>query len=139
MSQKPIKPYFVGRVVTHWLAIEPRKMLLEAPFSFVDKDGVTWTAPAGSVIDGASIPRVLWYLIGSPFNGHYRRASVIHDVYCVTRSRPHQQVHQMFYDACRADGVHKIKALAMYIALKVGAPRWKFPNTKTTNINRKHR
>lgn len=133
MSQKITKPHFIGRVVTHWLAIEPRKMLLQEAFSFVDKDGIQWTAPAGAVIDGASIPRVLWYLIGSPYSGHYRRASVIHDVYCVTQSRPHQQVHRMFYDAIRADGVNKAKALAMYMALKVGAPRWKSPNPKTIN------
>ncbi|QFU23749.1 DUF1353 domain-containing protein [Shewanella eurypsychrophilus] len=139
MSQKLTKPHFIGRVVTHWLAKEPRKMLLEEPFSFVDKDGIKWTAPAGSIIDGASIPRPLWYLIGSPFNGRYRRSSVIHDVYCVTQSRPHKQVHRMFYDAIRADGVSKVKALAMYGALKIGAPRWTFPKEKPPTKNRRYR
>ncbi|OUR62040.1 hypothetical protein A9Q74_06220 [Colwellia sp. 39_35_sub15_T18] len=127
-------PYFIGRVLTHWLALESRKMLLEESFSFVDGKGIKWTAPAGSIIDGASIPRIFWYCIGSPFNGHYRRASVIHDVYCVTKSRPHKQVHRMFYDAIRADGVRKSKAKAMYIALKIGAPRWKNYQEKRKGI-----
>lgn len=128
-DKQPIQPHFVGRVITHWPDNEPRKMQLEEAFSFVDEHGAQWTAPAGSIIDGASIPRPLWYFIGSPFNGHYRRASVIHDVYCVTQSRPHKQVHRMFYDAIRADGVSKTKAFLMYAALKVGAPRWKSPYT----------
>jgi hypothetical protein len=123
IEKKP--PYFTGRVLTQWLALESRKMLLQETFSFTDKQGVIWVAPAGAIIDGASIPRLFWYLIGSPFNGHYRRASVIHDVYCLTQTRPHKQVHRMFYDAIRADGVGKVKAKAMYLALKIGGPRWK--------------
>jgi hypothetical protein len=125
MAESKNKPYFIGRVETHWLEKEPRKMRLSEDFSFIDANGVKWTAPAGAVIDGASIPRMFWYFIGSPFNGNYRRASVIHDVYCVTQTRPHEQVHRMFYEAIRADGVGKIKAKAMYLALKIGAPRWK--------------
>lgn len=123
-QQKRTKPKFIGRVLTHWLALESRKMLLVETFSFVDENGVKWTAPSGSIIDGASIPRFFWYFIGSPFNGHYRRASVIHDVYCVTKSKPYKEVHRMFYHAIRADGVSKRKAKAMYLALKIGAPKW---------------
>jgi hypothetical protein len=117
-------PYFIGEVFTCWLPREPRKMKLTQDFSFMDKHNVLWTAPAGAIIDGASIPRFFWRVIGSPFFGHYRRASVIHDVYCVSKERPHKQVHRMFYEAIRADGVSKTKAKAMYFALKLGAPRW---------------
>lgn len=134
MSTDKKKPYFIGKVVTHWLDKESRKMRLEEEFSFVDVKGVKWTAPAGAIIDGASIPRFFWYFMGSPFNGHYRRASVIHDVYCITQTRPHKQVHRMFYDAIRADGVSKFKANAMYLALKIGAPRWKNPSEKRKGI-----
>jgi Protein of unknown function (DUF1353) len=124
MNREQKLPAFIGEVFTCWLPREPRKMKLTQDFSFVDKRGVTWLAPAGSIIDGASIPRAFWHVIGSPFFGHYRRASVIHDVYCVTKSRPHKQVHRMFYEAIKADGVGKYKAKAMYYALKIGAPKW---------------
>ena len=123
-DKKPAQPHFIGEVITGWIAREPRKMKLMEAFSFVDERGVTWTAPAGSIIDGASIPRIFWRIIGSPFFGHYRRASVIHDVYCVFRTRPHKEVHRMFYEAIKADGVGKIKAKSMYLALKLGAPTW---------------
>jgi len=120
-------PYgvFSGSVETMWPSMEARKMILTKELSFIDNHNVKWSAHTGAVIDGASIPRLLWAFIGSPFNGHYRRASVIHDVYCQTKSRPHKQVHRMFYDAIRADGVGKIKAKTMYWALKIGAPKWK--------------
>lgn len=36
-------------------------------------------APAGMVTDGASIPRLFWRLVGSPWTGRYRRSAVIHD------------------------------------------------------------
>jgi hypothetical protein len=124
MNRKQDLPVFIGEVFTCWLPREPRKMKLTQDFSFVDKRGVTWLAPAGAIIDGASIPRAFWLVIGSPFFGHYRRASVIHDVYCVTKSRPYKQVHHMFYEAIKADGVGKYKAKAMYYALKIGAPKW---------------
>lgn len=114
---------FNGEVLTRWLS--KREMELLAHFSFTDDNGVLWSAPKGVTIDGSSIPRIFWVLIGSPFVGNHRRASIIHDVYCVTRSRPHKQVHKMYYDACRADGVNVVKAKLMYWALKVGAPRWK--------------
>jgi len=133
-KQRKNPPYFIGRVITQWLSLESRKMLLTEAFSFVDAHGVIWTAPAGSIIDGASIPRVFWLFIGSPFYGHYRRVSVIHDVYCATKSRPHKQVYRMFYDAIRADGVSKIKAKTMYMALKIGAPRWKNYREKRKGI-----
>ena len=41
-------------------------------FSFKDPDAQEWAAPAGAVIDGASIPRALWTIVGSPYTGDYR-------------------------------------------------------------------
>lgn len=115
---------FYGEVVTEWIANEPRKMKLREEFSFIDGNGKKWVAPASSVIDGASIPRFFWRVIGSPFFGMFRRSSVIHDVYCVTKSEPYKKVHKMFYDAMIVDGVPKGKAKAMYWAVKVGGPKW---------------
>lgn len=144
-----IKPYFIGEVVTKW--VHPtekqkeeyeklslwkklkanwsgkygRKMVLVEDFSFVDSYGVLWTAFEGDVVDGSSIPRSLWVAISSPFVGLHRRPSVIHDVYCVNKTRPHKQVHQMYEDACIADGVFKFKAKLMHLGIKTGGPEWK--------------
>lgn len=114
---------FNGDVFVKWLK-GSRKMELLLDVSYQDKKGKTWFAPTGSIVDGASIPRVCWTLIGSPFSGKYRRSSVIHDVYCKTKSEPHKQAHKMFYEAMRTDKVNYFKAKAMYFAVKIGGPKW---------------
>ena len=115
--------HFVGTVKTEW--IEPdRKMRLLDDFSYVDAKGITWPAPKGSVVDGASIPQVLWSVVGSPYTGEYRSASVVHDVACAKRDRPWEDVHRMFYEACRAGGLAEEKAKLMYAAVYHFGPRW---------------
>jgi hypothetical protein len=115
---------FIGKAKTEWLEGESRKMILLDDFAFIDNNGVEWLAPRDSVIDGSSIPRFLWTVIGSPFVGLHRRASIIHDVYCVTESAPHKAVHKMYFDACRCDGVSRIKANLMHSGIKLGGPKW---------------
>ncbi len=114
---------FTNTVKVEWLE-DGRFMRLLETVDFIDSQGKRWTARKGSVIDGASIPRFAWRVIGSPFVGKYRRASVIHDVYCVNRSQPAQAVHDMFREAMLADGVSKTKAFAMYQAVDKFGPRW---------------
>lgn len=60
---------------------------LEGDFRFDDPNGMQWITPAGTEVDGASIPQFFWSFIGGPFEGSYINASVIHDHYCRTRSR----------------------------------------------------
>ena len=115
--------HFVGTVKTEWIEAN-RKMRLLDDFSYVDSKGMTWAAPKGSVVDGASIPQVLWSVVGSPYTGEYRSASVVHDVACVKRDKPWQDVHRMFYEACRAGGVGEQKAKLMYSAVYHFGPKW---------------
>lgn len=121
-----MRAHFDGKIVTEWLveASEDRTMRLVEDFAFVDPHGKTWRAPAGSLIDGASIPESLWTVAGSPFTGDYRRASVLHDVACQARSEPARAVHRMFYDAMICDGVAPDKALEFYAAVRIFGPRW---------------
>jgi hypothetical protein len=97
-------------------------------FTFAEAaTGTVWPAPAGSIIDGASIPRVLWTLVGSPFTGDYVYASIVHDVACDTRSRPWRDTHYMFYQACLAGGTRRARAKLMYLAVRNFGPRWPAP------------
>ena len=116
---------FVGDVLTKWLVQtgNDRNMELLGPFSFIADDGTRWDAPAGAVVNGASIPRALW-VFGPPFVGDYRRASVIHDYYCETKTRDWKSTHRIFYHGCIADGVSVLKAKAMYAAVYSRGPRW---------------
>lgn len=122
---------FVGKVVTEWLDEDGRKMKLIEPFLYIDPDGSEWNAPVGWVIDGASIPKVAWSVIGGPFEGKYRNASVIHDVACDQKTRPWMDVHRAFYTAMLTGGVDTIKAKIMYAAVYHWGPRWK----RTIKVN----
>ncbi len=117
---------FHGRVVVQWLEEDgdDREMQLLEGFSFTDDAGKVWLVPEGARINGASIPRLFWNVIGPPFVGDYRRASVIHDHYCDTKTEPWEKVHEMFYEASIAGGVPEARAKVMYAAIYAGGPRW---------------
>ncbi len=95
---------------------------LQEAFSFTDAHCRVWSVPKLAVADGASIPRSLWSAVGSPLTGPYRNAAIIHDWYCAVRTRPWQDVHQMFYDAMIASNVPATKAKLMYFGVRVGGP-----------------
>jgi len=122
--------HFVGDVVAKWDG-NGRDMILVEPFAYVDPGSLRWDAPSGSVVDGASIPRAFWSLIGGPFEGRFRHASVVHDVACVVRDRSWQSVHRMFHDACRCGGVGAAQAVTMYYAVHHFGPRWSFEERRT--------
>ena len=73
-------PGYEGVVLTEWLR-DGRTMKLLEDFAYVDAAGKRWLAKKGLSVDGASIPRALWWS-GGPYEGTYREASVVHDVYC---------------------------------------------------------
>lgn len=114
---------YIGKVVTEWLA-DGRKMRILEPFAFVSSSGLRWDVPAGSVVDGASIPKIAWSIVGGPFEGLYRNASVIHDVACEEKKQRWQDVHAVFHEAMLESGVGKIKAEVMYAAVYHFGPRW---------------
>jgi hypothetical protein len=119
--------HFEGEVVARWLtdpAGDHRNMELVQPFAYVDPRGKRWEAPAGRIINGATIPRLLWITIGSPYVGNYRRASVVHDAACEDQVESSKAVHRMFYDAIRCDGVGSVEALVIYFAVKTWGPWW---------------
>ncbi|MGQ5525506.1 DUF1353 domain-containing protein [Chitinimonas sp. PSY-7] len=120
---------YIGRVVAQWLP-DGRTMKLIESFAYEDPKKIRWEAPAGSVVDGASIPQIAWSIVGGPFEGKYRVASVIHDVACKDRQRSWQQVHWAFYMAMLASGEDTIRAKVMYAAVYHNGPRWE----RTVNI-----
>ena len=131
---------FIGKVVVEWLP-DGRNMKLVEQFAYVDPRGRKWNAPAGSVVNGASIPQFAWSIIGGPFEGKYREASVIHDVACKNKDRPWQDVHEAFYTAMLASGVEILRAKVIYAAVYHFGPRWgrsmNFSNVPMTSVQSK--
>lgn len=115
---------FSGNPRTEWLtdpSTPDRDMRLLDDFWYDDPDGRRWKAPAGSVVNGASIPRPLWALVGSPYTDDYRRASVVHDVACADPGVRRAEADRMFYFACRAGGCSPSQARLLYLGVRVGA------------------
>ena len=121
---------FIGEVVAKW-DTNGRTMTLMEPFAYIDPDGRRWNAPKGAQIDGASIPRIAWSIIGGPFEGQYRAASVIHDVACVERQQDWRKVHRAFFTGMRAGGVAQTQAKIMFAAVYHFGPRWAVREVKT--------
>jgi Protein of unknown function (DUF1353) len=118
--------HFSGEPVTKWNP-DGRSMTLLTELRYTDPHGEVWVAPIGTVVDGASIPRYLWSIMGGPFEGQYRNASVLHDVAYGERKRPWQECDRMFYYAMRCSGVNAVQAKTMYYALYKFGHHWKFP------------
>lgn len=125
--------YYSGPIETRWDP-DGRSMTLLNELRYTDPKGVVWVAPAGSVIDGASIPRALWSFMGGPFEGKYRNASVLHDVAYDQKSHPPKVVDRMFYDAMRCSGVGAVEAKTMYYALLRFGRHWKFSVKKARPV-----
>lgn len=88
--------------------------------------------PAGFLTDGASIPRLLWWLF--PPWGRYGQAAALHDRLCecpqlfndsVIHTVSRKYVDRVLYDAMLYVGVPKWKAKLMYLGVRVYA-RWPF-------------
>lgn len=130
------KDEFSDEPETRWLtnAEKPdRNVELLKPFTYWDREGTAWTAKAESEVDGASIPKPLWALVGSPFTGDYRRASIVHDVYCID-GQPHsdrRKADRMYYFACRKGGCGFVEALVHYIGVSIGG--W-IPGVNVVNV-----
>src|SRR5947207_6952926 len=86
---------FNGEPVTKWNP-DGRTMTLLTELRYTDPQGFVWLAPIGSVVDGASIPRYLWSIMGGPFEGKYRNASVLHYVAFWVNNRHCMESDHMF-------------------------------------------
>ena len=117
--------HFEGDLVLKALP-DGRNMQLTQSFNYIDSHNVAWPVPSGTVVDGASIPSAFWSIIGAPYTGKYRDASVIHDYYCETHSRHWKAVHKVFYDGMLARGVNPLQAKMMYLAVYRFGPRWDY-------------
>jgi len=123
--KSPYYGTFVNEVRTVWLSDHPRNMRLLDDVKFIDNRGRTvWTAGKGTVINGASTG---WFLrrLFPAFIGKYRRATVVHDYYCMNRKDiPSWKVHRMFRDAMLADGTSVAVAWIMWIGVRLFGPRF---------------
>ncbi len=113
------------------------------PLIYHDPKGKEWTAPLGTITDGASIPSLIAGAFGGTLNTEFFFAAIVHDAYCAIANQggssyqieTWQDTHRMFYHACRANGTSFKKANTMYIGVRLGGPRWSFQSQPFTNLS----
>jgi|DEB0MinimDraft_10_1074344.scaffolds.fasta_scaffold34804_4 hypothetical protein len=88
--------YLTGTPVLRAKKGDVNTLVLQEGFTVIDKRGRRWHVPAGFETDGASIPSFLTPIIGDPFNGVTLPAAIIHDYYCVHKTRSQKDTHRIF-------------------------------------------
>lgn len=80
---------------------------------------MTITVPKGFVSDGASIPSVLWGIIGSPWSGRFPSAAIIHDYLYFSQRFTRAQSDEIFLEGMQLLGVNLFKRRLMFAAVRV--------------------
>ena len=92
----------------------------------VESLGYSITVKKGFDFDGASIPKWLWSIYGSPLNGNYVVASLIHDGLYASQKVTKSVSDKIFLDVMKQSNVGYIKRTSMYLAVKMfGGKDWK--------------
>ena len=92
----------------------------------VESLGYSITVKKGFDFDGASIPKWLWSIYGSPLNGNYVVASLIHDGLYASQKVSKKVSDKIFLDIMKQSNVGYIKRTSMYLAVKLfGGKDWK--------------
>ena len=92
----------------------------------VESLGYKITVKKGFDFDGASIPKWLWSIYGSPLNGNYVVASLIHDGLYASQKVSKSISDKIFLDVMKQSNVGYIKRTSMYLAVKMfGCKDWK--------------
>ena len=92
----------------------------------VESIGYRVTIKKGFDFDGASIPKWLWSIYGSPLNGNYVVASLIHDGLYASQKVSKSVSDKIFLDIMKQSSVGYIKRTSMYLAVRVlGGKDWK--------------
>ena len=92
----------------------------------VEALGYKITVKKGFDFDGASIPKWLWSIYGSPLNGNYVVASLIHDGLYASQKVSKSVSDKIFLDVMKQSNVGYIKRTSMYLAVKMfGGKDWK--------------
>jgi hypothetical protein len=95
-----------------------RNIILTMPFRCVTSLG-TIVVPAGTLCDGASIPRCAWSIVGHPFD-EYLEDSVLHDYLYSKANTEYSRAEAdfLFKETMWNRQIDRWKILAMYSAVR---------------------
>ena len=88
---------------TQWRG-DGRTMVVTFDFGFRDRAGIWHWSFRGDIIDGASIPKYGWSIVGSPYVGNHRVPAAIHDSDYVYRRNSRKVCDRGFLDSLKFCG-----------------------------------
>lgn len=104
---------------------------------FVAHGGFYVYVKAGFVFDGASIPRFFWRVVGHPFQGLARPASLIHDALYSSHATTREQADSLFYGLLTRNGVTRVKAWTLYRGVRMwGWCAWNDKTPESLSVNK---
>jgi hypothetical protein len=90
--------------------------------TFIDEDGSVYVAPAGTLTDFASVPRIVWAVF--PKMGKHNRAAVMHDAHCAEQRLSSPTVHAIFRRGLKACGCSRATVFWMWFGVRAFGPRF---------------
>lgn len=126
---EPAEPVFESLPGT--FASSGAHFTIREPLVFIDSRGYRWVAPANTISDGVSIPRLWMSIIGAPTEATFMKAAMLHDAYCAAdnregasyHARSTRDVNRMFHEALRAGGTAPTKAWVMHFFVGCFGPK----------------
>jgi len=122
---------FIGEAITRWITDREDNdlMILMEDFSYQRKDGKIYTARQGMIFDGATIPRWVWTLVGSPYTGPQRKPAIIHDQICLDGHAgiapcDSATAAAIFREGIRDEGGSWLLAWIMWFSVKTFGPKF---------------
>lgn len=116
---------FEGRVVLERLdAPFFPTMRLKEELLFRQTGGGTWVVPANAIVDGRSMPKLFFSLIGHPFESGFLKTAITYDYAVKAKVRRWTDAQRMFVEGVVVEGVATIEAKAMYMLLHATGSRW---------------
>jgi hypothetical protein len=104
----------------NWVVLDPFYYDTDVPCA----GGQRIVCEKGFLSDFASIPRVLWTIVGAPAEGKYRKISVVHDkLYRTSGLATRPQADAVFLEGMKFCEVGWIKRHVIYAGVRVGGSR----------------
>lgn len=102
---------------------EVREAIVLSDFGFVCDEGEIWSYE-GDLVNGASIPRFCWRVVGAPYYGRHRWACIIHDACYFRKDMERKEVDRIWLQALKYSDVNFAKRHMMYRAVRLFGPRF---------------
>ena len=104
----PLRGKYIGKDV--WELLEP--------FEYHSKKYGTTRVPVGFTSDGASFPKIVYSIMGSPWGGKYSKPAVIHD-FLYFKKYNRKKADKIFLEAMKISSVSFWKRRIIYRMLRL--------------------